>query len=146
MKINRLMKRRKRAQILIVIQRKRRKKRRKKSHLSRCGQFSACPYLRNSRSISTQTRMSTIRCSMTCLGRTRTRMTRMRMTKRKNMEISSREKTLIKRKRRRRLMRGSKSTNNRCYNNLMTTKMRILITQSLSHMTCLCNEIWAQTQ
>jgi len=41
-------------------------------------------------------------------------------------------------------MRDSKSTNKRCYNNLMKT--RILITQSLTHMTCLCNEIWAQTQ
>jgi hypothetical protein len=136
------MKKKKRAPILIATPRKRKKRRRKKSHLSRCVPFSACLYLRSSRSISTQTKMSTIRCSMTCRGKTQTKMTK--RTKRKTMETSSRGKTSSRMTKKKRLMKDSKSTNNRCYNN--SIKMRILITQSLTHMTCLCNEIWAQTQ
>jgi hypothetical protein len=84
---------------------------------------------------------------MICPDKTQMRIWR-RKTK-KSMGISSRGKTIIKMKKmkKKRLIKDSKSTNRRCYNNWMIImKMRILITQSLTHMTCHCNEIWAQTQ
>ena len=143
-KINSSMKRRYQVLILIATQRKR-TKRRRKSLLSRCAPFLVCRYPKSSRSISTLTRMSTIRCLMICRGKTQMRIRkRMKKSRRKSMEISSRGKTWIKMMTKKRLTKDSKSTNKRCYNKRMM--MQILITRNLFHMTCLCNEIWAQTQ
>jgi superfamily II helicase len=143
-RINSSMKRRYQVLILIATQRKR-TKRRRKSHQSRCAPFSVCRYPKSSRSISTLTRMSTIRCLMICRGKTQMRIRkRMKKSRRKSMEISSRGKTWIKMMTKKRLTKDSKSTNKRCYNKRMM--MQILITRNLFHMTCLCNEIWAQTQ